>query len=261
MAINFDEYLLSREEDRRYLFHYTNEYIALEKILSFNKLRFSKRTNSHDPIEKQNLNHVFIDFNTPEMIQYESEINKIRDSVKYCCFCVDKEKIDSYPFEKGCFRSRMWSQYANSHQGICLVFNYKKIFEKTLNYFDSPNGWAISSKVSYVDDDKDIIDTMTIHHKDLSPPDERLKKLCNVYLFSKLKDYEHENEYRICINDNNCTELIDLDFKDSLEGIVIGHFFNPIYKQIVHDFAKGYNVPVKQVNWYNRIPSLENIGV
>lgn len=151
MSIDFEAYYRNTLQDNRYIFHYTNQFKAMESILNNCVLNFSTRENCHDPFEQEDIVHTFSSEKEDDIgkpLHYIDDINKVRKSVKYACFCYDKDTITSYPWDKGCFRSRMWSQYANAHQGICLVLNYNLVRDAALNEMDGDAGtWII--KVLY----------------------------------------------------------------------------------------------------------------
>lgn len=111
MSINFHDYYKRISQDNRYIFHYTNQYKAIEFLLGDLELKFSTRANCHDPFEQEDIVHTFsnkVEITSMESINYIDKINEIRKTVKYACFCYDKDNIESHPWDKGCFRSRMW---------------------------------------------------------------------------------------------------------------------------------------------------------
>jgi hypothetical protein len=268
MSIDFDSYYRNINQDKRYIFHYTNQYVALEKILFDNKLRFCTRENSHDPFESDSLIHTYnpdendMNKNIEQMI-YTQEVDKVRKSVKCACFCYDRDIINSYPWDKGCFRSRMWSQYANAHQGVCLVFDYNQIVNSVLKELPTnSHTWIITDKVNYDNKNNSLKSIIHIDYNEMSlPPVERLKKYAKAYLFSKLKDYENEQEYRICINDGFNTSHIDVDISNALQGIILGSKFPDVYLPVIEKIAKKAKIPVVKVDWLRGIPFFSNIFI
>lgn len=269
MVLDFEEYFGKTLQDNRYLFHYTTEYIAIEYILKNCELKFSTRESSHDPFEQNELKHVFTSsaFGPNGFVGFDSkydyirEINNVRNKVKYACFCIDADNLLSYPWDKGCFRSRMWSQYANSHKGVCLVFDYKAMEKLSFEVLPATEKtWIINSRVGYNDENNNLKKVLEVSSKDHDLiPSNRVKLFCEAYLFTKLKDYENENEYRICIYDDTDSKNILVNVKEAFRGIILGYNFPDVYLSVIKMFSDQLKIPVVRANWFRGKPSFEQV--
>jgi len=202
------------------------------KVLEDNELFFSSPRNFNDPfdckIEKrydlmsdeevdlyfENLVHLESEYNNRnwDEIKIKSEIerlkkeNNLKDLEKmnsdnlfqfsqndnfYAIFCTSK-KWDSIP---------MWAYYANSHKGICINFDLRKIF-----YSGKVGGGKC---VSY--DEYPIL-----------KPSQSFEEKSDKQIYFKSKDWKHEEEYRLMtLNMPKHGSNIMLDNDGNLKGIKI----------------------------------------
>jgi hypothetical protein len=121
------------------IFHYTKLETALEKILKNKQLRFTKYEDSKDPHESNKRNFAL----QSSIIDNENEFWRQRDSsekeinfiiqqkLRMACFCRNKPNYPGYK------RSRMWSQYADNHRGICFAFSKKALQKAVRKQFKS----------------------------------------------------------------------------------------------------------------------------
>jgi len=244
------------KNDDRYIYHYTSYICAIENILKDKKLLFNKVKNTNDPFEFENIIHSAshngnIDNNEKiNLLQIGTDSNDIvKNKFKICCFCVDNEadiSIDNNIYiNRGHCRSQMWSQYGASHKGVCLVFNKNKLMEIIKNKFDD----VFEKEISY----KHFFDIKNIKYEiDMNAiPLERVKKYIFEYLFQKHIDYKSEQEYRIAIyQDDDCDNIL-IDFKDSLEGIILGTKFPEVYITCIKNSTE---LPVFRMKWLNGHP-------
>lgn len=252
---------LKSESEKDFIYHYTNAYTAMEKILNNMKLKFSPLKDLHDPREYKDLPTCPT---TPKTgsdalsaINDHLEVNKkvnefIKTRFMVGCFCKSEyldepQKGVSYGYSK----ARMWAQYADRHSGICLVLS-KKSMESNIQsqigsekvMFDNVeykncsfiNCGTLSIDVNQYSLRKEeyLFDYTKTHSKDL--------------FFTKQRDYRDENEYRIvyCIGDSG---NIFVDIKDSLKGIVLGDSFNKLYLGIIKDYVINNNLFCYQTSW------------
>ena len=135
------------------------------KTLIKNELWFGSPQNLNDPFES----HFEIEFKggdlpTYEILTkyYEEELqisNALKDKLMYCSIDINyflkdikeailkslKEKSGICSFSKSYLNTKMWSHYADSHKGICLIFD-KKIL---LNNFKNSNLNILETEINY----------------------------------------------------------------------------------------------------------------
>ena len=202
---------IQRQETKKILFHYTSYNSAFWYIFRNKKLLINRFKNSSDPLEKKG-----------RFKKSEGFDAKCSDFYRFCCFCKD----DS--LAQGHHKARMWAQYANNHTGVCLGFNEDILvstLENTfhLKYKIKPiNYKLLEEQTTKLHTTEGVIYSLSesepLHLYHLLYGHESLPELL---FFSKLKDYEHENEKRIVmyIEDN---QKILIDIQDSLKYVVFG---------------------------------------
>jgi hypothetical protein len=228
--------------------------------------------NTNDPLEFLDYCHVVSSNGDAEKSEVRRQLdmgheinNIIKRKFKICCFCKDSkitgEIWDNNPIlYKGYCRSRMWSQYAENQKGVCLIFNRKglidiirsisdlKSFEKEIVYDDNLSGLFSAYDIEYSEN---------INKTAL----ERSIEYIDNYLFMKLNDYSHEQEYRIALfsdkyNEGDCEKI---NFGDSLEGIIIGPRFNKNYIPSIRSSLGNISIPIFVLNWFNGKPEIDQI--
>ncbi|MCD6224260.1 MAG: DUF2971 domain-containing protein, partial [Deltaproteobacteria bacterium] len=116
------------------LFHYTKKNIVFENILYRDCFKLSNFKNTNDPQEyKANLIGASgwgWKKSTQSQIHQTLKIidNIIKKQTGFASFCANKYKNTQLQ-SHGFLKSRMWSQYGEGHEGICLVFSKKNIID------------------------------------------------------------------------------------------------------------------------------------
>jgi len=265
MNIDFEAYKEGGQESA-FLFHYTTRKVALRYILVEGRLKFSTRKKSHDPLEKEAVAFTAqtMTMADPGLVQEDLEyrlrfgtlINQARNHTKYACFSVDKSPIAHNPWNKGCFRSRMWSQYAESHKGICLVFDKKKLLTEVKKHLRPfPGHFLLSGKIAYANKVQGMAEAAHFTPgRALDSPVSFLKENAQSFLFSKIKDYEQEQEFRVAFyNSLRGPDLVSIE--DSLAGIVVGQYCDDASFDEISQMAKRLRVPVATAFWFRGQPS------
>jgi len=248
------------------IFHYTKTATALEHILFNKKLRLSDRNDSNDPIENMtpSFSAGLIAGNQEELeniqnITYDDSC-KIKDDIKariqqakQVCFCMndlsgkyDREHIKPLEYY-GCMKPRMWEQYADNYNGVCLVLSKNKLLELLDDSY-------VHDKIKYVDystlrDNHNRTDLNDLRKKGY----ESYKKTCfdkiDKVIFRKHVDYSGENEYRICRFVEN--EIVEINIETALKGIIVSGNNSDYFKDNLKEYAKEYQVKIIEVNWKN----------
>ncbi|MDH5718930.1 MAG: DUF2971 domain-containing protein [Spirochaetia bacterium] len=251
------------------LFHYTNQYIALEKILYEDCFKFSELEKTNDPREYKDFNFLYLSSHESKEIAFD-EMSKIKTSLnhflkrksKFSSFCSD-EKInfnfhgyeDGWDYNFSYTKSRMWSQYGNNHMGVCLLCsktklleylekNYpdKKIYHNLMTY-----NFLNSTKIHAVDFDK------FLKLKDSHYYFQFIKENQNSIYFTKNPDYATEDEYRFVVLSD---DPIEVPISYILTGLIVGDKFPDAYCKTIKSIAENHNIPIGQVDWENGSPNL-----
>lgn len=220
---NIDKKIIERLASDDTIYHYCSTSTALEYILFDLKLKLSHRKKSTDPIESSQL--LVVDSETFKgndnddkevaiIIKYISEIFK---HVKQACFCQNNFDFGSDCLEfYGFLKPRMWDQYADKYNGVCIAFSKSKILSK--------NKAVLSGKVEYVkysdlSDNDFYIDCEEINRLGILACQKEINKKIKSVLLRKHLDYFHENEYRL-ISTMNSKELY-FDISDCITAIIV----------------------------------------
>ena len=247
-------YLYEFESDD-ILYHYTKTTTALEYILFNKKLRLSDRINSNDPIEK---------LSYPSLVKVEDQENGVNENIakysqdvdkkikllKQVCFCMnDKsgrfEKIDDKPHEfYGCMKPRMWEQYADNYNGVCLIFS-KSELEKQL-------GESYKSDDIKYDTYNDLkkkrikIDSSELSESNYEKCIRKAYDKIDKYIFHKHEDYVGENEYRIrSYSDKD----LYINIKSAIKGIVVSENNSEYFKAELCEYGENNNIKTFLINW------------
>ena len=255
-------------KDDKFIYHYTNYNVAIENILNTNTLLFNKVKKMNDPLEFENFIHAASwndEIQKDEMFKLlrigKESNNIVKNKMKICCFCIDtdiSEYIDYvHCINKGYSRSRMWSQYANGHRGVCFIFNRIKLIEILKRQYDD----VFSGEIHYRNNLFNIFNFTDIDYetaKNMNPL-EWVKRHIPEYLFYKVDDYKSEQEYRMAVFSDDDSDNILIDFEDSLEGVILGVRFPEVYKVNINNVLRTKNLPFFQVNWFYGKPSINII--
>ena len=173
------------ENGDEYLYHYTNPESFFEIIKSM-KLRLSDFSKSDDLNEANLANVDRID--DPRVLKSLERFIKNRCS--YLSFIRDGN-IDLN--EDGTNHPRMWSQYAQRGEGVCIVINKNKFFE--INNGDLNDKFSKIENIDYVFDNGANIHLDMSFEKDES--ENIIKKHYKELFFKKHQDWKEENEVRL----------------------------------------------------------------
>jgi len=111
----------------------------------------------------------------------------------------------------------MWEKYSNNHQGFCVGFNTIPLFNYTQHF-------GGGGEVSYSDELPIIM------------PFEPLEKQYHLQVYSKLRKYEFEKEYRLTKFNvvERCTKIPEYTYKE----IILGAKISDIHKSEIINVAK-----------------------
>ncbi len=224
------------------IYHYTKTQTVYEYILHTNKLRLSERKTSNDPIEN------FIDRSVVRSSYGYTDTKKADDETaskvskfileniknsKQLCFCKNNDNPELQKFMVlpseyyGFLKPRMWDQYGDKYNGVCLVFDKKILKENNPDIY--------SNDIKYINYEEFFWNSISIDLNNLykiglneycKNTFEKIKNLS----FLKHKDYSGENEYRFISFSNSETYL---NIGNSLKAIIVS-------KKNLTDFANKW---------------------
>lgn len=259
-------------DNGKFLYHYTSTKTAIEKIFPTNSLKFNSLNKMNDPLEYENFLYNYDKHNTNAVFETSVELNNIiKNHFKICCFCKNKEPENTNSFPQGFLRSRMWTQYAEKHTGICLVFNNELLYENMIGNIKSikvKQGSIVSiyhAPIKYDDLLKGLDEALSLKinmRKDYFIK-KHIEQYINAFLFMKLMDYRDESEYRYGIYSEDFIQSSEIfvSFGNALEAIILGNNFCSEYLENIFKASNFYSVPVFSLSWINGKPSLDRTKV
>lgn len=260
------------------VYHYTSTEAALQYILNNKQLRLSPRISSADPIENRfpiiaaqltgdsyEENDVIKDQTAVNFEQLNNAVMSKASKIRQICFCENNnDDFSDYtikPLEYyGCMKPRMWEQYANNYNGVCLAFSLTEL-KRNLDEKLKP------ISMNYVGYEELCKNQMDVVLKELKgdgcsiQEDYCLSKLDNS-IREKHCDYSGENEYRIYGYAKE--EYIYIDFNDdsftkALQAIIISSNNSSYYTTELKRFAKKYNADDIEIHWQSTMPKVFNM--
>lgn len=240
------------------IFHYTPANTAIQNILFENRLRLSSRVKSNDPVEKISFRQEMVSGGENEELRKFgwTFIKNLKQMVSVCtqiCFCKSYQddhmakylgsEIDSFGFLK----PRMWDQYSDGYKGVCLAFSKMELLKdsvlrnddvKYLSYTEMEEQQLRFNIRGMTEENKSKF-TLKFHDNVLNS------------LFKKHKDYEGENEFRVCSFSDN--EYDWLEIKDSLKAIIVSpQFVNKYSMDFLNSYCEKLPVDLIEIYWDNK---------
>lgn len=242
-----------------YIFHYTKLDTFYCHILKDGTLFFSGLTKKNDPHEFIKLNHISTQQSyllSDEKIaeQYAqsttSEILNLWPKVRFASFCRNDFQDTSPRIDRisrfGCCRTRMWTQYAGNHTGVCIVFSKTKLLEAVKHELMKKEETCIAPQlrdIRYVDFWKyEHYYPFDVSNLGKKGPMESAKEY---YLGSKsplgLKDndYSDECETRIIYLSDS---LEYVSCMDAMVGVVFGSATSESERKFLHQFSAAISL-------------------
>lgn len=267
----FDEYLASDDA----LYHFTKTKIFFESIVDSNKFNLYPVKTTDDPREYKYWQFTEVSYgdsftekeDSRSFIEKNQLINKlIKERSFISCFCENnKVKIEDNQTEKmryGFEKSRMWSQYADHHYGLCLVISKTKIKE-IIDKYDRNDFLVFHNKMKYqyeFQHSHDYNSTTFIQNTELNSKNSVLKHIEynheNIY-FTKDIDYKDESEYRIVVVDiNGQKQSIGINLNEIIRGVILGDKFPDVYLPLVQLVYNEYKCNIRKIEWLKGNPFL-----
>lgn len=206
------------------LYHYTSFYSFL-KIYFSGSLKFGSVSQVNDIMEA---NRRMV-CNTPKQLPLLFAMRDILASYKQISFTMDYDSLI-----KGCMSNSMWYHYGDKRNGVCIEFNADKL-HLTENFLcgEVDYHYLLDEKLSLPKEASSIVDVETF-----------INKHKYQIFFTKTKEWQYENEYRVvCQNDNG------LDIRDAITAVYFTDCDNAFVmtaEKIVDD-----SIQIKYIDYFN----------
>lgn len=255
-------------------YHYTTALTALEHILPLMNLRFNPLAQTNDPLEYKYNPPIAIGSSLPSEDEYKIVVamNRIaeirRTKYQMLSFSMNKdENIPVHSFDLinqyqllGCCKSRMWSQYGESHKGVAIALDLDKLVSSAKNALSDENR-VTSSRVTYKAislRSEAVIDADALQRDDLeSFCDKFVARNIMSMFFYKDPDYRDEDEHRIMINPPS-NERVYVNIKDAVLAVIIGDRFPDGLLPSIFYICQKSKVPLRRAWWESGYPTLLN---
>ena len=167
----------------RKLYHYTS-FESFVKIWLSQKILLGSIENVNDFMEYKHT----VEVNNPCCLPLTEAFNDVRMSFRQLSFTLDDDQMEGFK------NPMMWGQYANKGRGVCMEFDFNKLY---LNYKDKSE--VFDGFVCY----KDKLPKLPPINGIITRNDIRRYILRNkeTIMFTKFTVWDAENEYRI-VSDN-----------------------------------------------------------
>ena len=181
-----------------YLYHYTS-FGAAKSIIESQELWFSKSENLNDIRETKG----------PQVYSALNDLEAIDKYLKHyhqISLSVDKKG------SKGFDITSMWGHYASKGNGVCIVFDKEKILSEV-------NLRGLSAcEVKYIKKDEVNLFDFVYNSSIYGNVENYLRASQNTLFFTKTKEWESEQEYRIIAIDD---ELLPLNIKNAIVAVIL----------------------------------------
>lgn len=173
----------------------------------------------------------------------ESFRKSVRGCIKMTCFVsnisLEGKKKTSNENKEEYTKLLMWAHYADSHQGICIKYNFSS-FDLSSLIDGKSNKIAFFNDIEY--SNEKLTDTANQYKKvnEISGNDA---------LFLKSEDWKYENELRLLYFDvNGKGDYTSIDAPHCIEAIYFGYKCSDEDKKTIHKILKDKTVKIKDEN-------------
>lgn len=258
----------------QYVYHYTKRRVAMEKILATKKIRLGPLSQTSDPRESRawSFGMSFTgnqdrskEKDRPgikrvsEALMTASSI--IQDNIKVLCTTMDDPSYSRKTmgeFGRGYSHSRMWAQYSEDHEGVCLIFHKGELHRSVVDEIGA-RCKLFSGSVQYSDASPEEIMAFGLPGEELFEMGvQRYLEMVRerdheIFFFTKSTDWSQEFEYRwVAIGDDDEPEFVSIE--PSIAGLVVGVDFPEVYIPSLKMLCDDLNIVGGRISWDNGIP-------
>jgi Protein of unknown function (DUF2971) len=268
------------ERTYEFVYHYT-KIETLKFIADSGQLRLGPLQNMNDPREYKPWTFDSSMVATPagestptdvEVAQAKQEAQAIRANSTLACF-VSEPVLDRGPMDpweirpRGFLMPRMWSQYGDSHSGVCLIFNRAVLLERfdsfiaTLAASGSSVISGFNGNVKYTNrfEDNLLADGLMLGMGETVQ--QQLVRTHDQHFLTKHPDWSGEGEFRLVVMTAQSTpQYLFMDVTDAVVGLVVGENVD-ITNPSISRFAARFNITanVARAKWTAWTSSVELI--
>lgn len=267
----------------KYQYHYTT-FEAAVKIICTNSLLFSPTNNTNNSVVNKpkllfqrpynmdskryytlvkKLTTIFNSYTeNTQILSFTSDVEISKEEQQIYKSCMSSDEMYFDVSGRGFALPRMWMHYNKLKNGVCLIFNRKKLMRLVSETIDVAGAESVTYKkrfdphvVSYSTMQYWIDKKSNLFFSDVINDKEYLR----YNFFEKLEDWSDEHEFRIvALNEPDCqprSRIRVVGIEDSLEGIAISEDMDSSYENtlkllVINSIPK---CEIKRILFGNRI--------
>ena len=255
-------------------YHYTTSGSAFVHILPRHELRFSRLSEMRDPIQNKDWVHVLLGspaWSVEKVRELEAVANAVAYETKILSFTLDgSTEGRRTEYARGYARPRMWEQYGQNHEGVCLVFDHERLrFQVDEQCAAFAQGAeqrrAMSDTVVYNDMPLPGHEVWTIPRRNRIALEgagdykrgleNYLEKHAPELFFRKLLDWQTEQEYRYVVMGDESGRMF-VDYADTLRAVIVGARFPEWQVAGAAKVCQDAGVELRKMRWGARAPGV-----
>jgi hypothetical protein len=254
-------------EPHNFVYHYTSSNTLTEKILPSMTLRMGSFQQLNDPREAKTWPFKFYSRAPTGNRLFAATLfdqatkNITERTLVLCCTRddpqLDKDTLDSAT-RSGFGHPRMWAQYADRHQGVCLVFDMQLLHETITDEFGGED--LFWGPVQYLNTPARLNSHLPRGGYDLLYLEDYveygLAKVMETHIrlfnrelfFTKHLDWRDEWEYRWVLRRNDSSPVF-IPIRSCLRAVILGHDCSEAVSEKIIEQCRTINVPVHRAHW------------
>lgn len=255
-------------EPQKFVYHYTRAQTVIEKILPSMTLQMGSYQGLNDPREAKTWPFAFYShlptgnqLFTPELFDQATK-NITQKTLVLCCSRDDPSLTkdnEDLPIRSGYGHPRMWAQYADRHQGVCLVLDQKLLHERILSHFGEQR--LFFGPVEYLNSMRgpssesptgcyDLVYLEDYVKRGLSEAlEDHIRLFQKDLFFTKHKDWRDEWEYRWVARAGNDIPYF-VTIADCLHAIILGQDCPREMTENIIELCRDRNTPIHRAIWH-----------
>lgn len=250
------------------LYHYTRLDVALQRIIPAQELKLGPFSSMRDPRESSDWSISATGYGEDpddihSWVAFNQRINELKSYVKVLSLTQDETRVGaatSVAFGRGYAHPRLWEQYADNHRGVCLCFDTDTLVRRLTDRL-KPHGELHHGPVIY--DNRAIapgaLNVILDRLRTAGPVEAasgHLRDHIGELLFTKLKDWESEVEYRFAIQTEQ-RDPIYARVEPALRAVILGadegsRFYEPAFAKL----CDPVGVVILHMRWIHGSPHL-----
>lgn len=272
-----DKIVNKTDYPEQYVYHYTSSQTAINHILNSGTLLFNTFDNVNDPRENKDWQFdLYTHFSLGDSLEPSKEFSRqvsllLKSKVKMVCFSSDSDEAIEMTADnilsRGFSKPAMWHHYANKHDGVCLMFDRKKLDAAFRRYLATDGllcgfvEYSNSGFLTRLSGHPFLLNLSGVNSLDLyhcvEPIRKHLFKYYKDLFFRKLENWSNESEFRWLYFDSS-DNTKPIKFDDALVGILVGDMVSQDVIQFIHDYSSKNKTCYLQITWRNGFPKFQS---